>query len=55
VAAIKLGYAYDAPQVSRDEEWGYPANYKMNAEVTDEVKDYLMDQGQYGDQMAQTV
>jgi hypothetical protein len=27
----------------------------MNAEVTEEVNDYLHDQGQYGDQFAQTV
>ena len=52
--AVKLGYAYDAPQVDRDAEWGYPANYRSNAEITTEVEDYLHDRGQYGDTFEQT-
>ena len=47
--AVKLGYAYGAPQIDRDAEWSYPSNYKSNAEITNEVEDYLHDRGQFGD------
>ena len=53
--AIKLGYAYDAPQQDRDAEWGYPSSFRSSAEITHEVEDYLHDRGQYGDTFQQEV
>jgi len=48
-SAVKLGYAYGAPEVDRDAEYGYPSSFRSNAEVTHEVEEYLHDRGQYGD------